>query len=316
MPLLGRARYNLLRQQTKQNPEIQAESWEVRDYRDLSLHQLFHGLSRLGVFLTTDTFEEIAKDVDTPEELTERLGLDQEAYLYIFELWRRLLDNRKTISVFCDELDFLIDEYEQHPEENEEMLVMLFAELLDILDVNVESGYKPKQILKEISNYFAHDLVGFLLRCISSLIDRGNTTFASELLDDFSEYLEPSLWIDFLRLKLLHGATPEVATAMMARFLEKLKDKPDIELYFHLLKFLIETGDIDLFTSTFRETLKLITTEDHFLTLLGIVFDYFNRNDREKEEELIKELIAERKNLPHPGEVLPTDKEKISSLVG
>ncbi len=120
MELSGRALYNLLRGNWLEDPSISVENWQVEDYRILSDQELFDRLQELEISLKLETFSAFAQESDGPEELVDLLtGPEYSAaqiekiYLLIFELWRRKLPDRQTLSIFCDELDHLIDQFDK-----------------------------------------------------------------------------------------------------------------------------------------------------------------------------------------------------------
>lgn len=295
------------------------EEWQVIDYRDLTLQDLFDRLSSLGLELNPDSFVAYSLDREDPEEFTKTILLPNEkdrekVYPLIFELWRRLLP-RETISIFCDDLDHLIWEYEEDLLEDEEKLQIKIFELSDLLDGHVDTGYHARTIFKKIADFFACDLENFLYNYIYDQVDKGNTILASELLDNFYEYMESKRWFDFLRLKLLSGALTEDSTAMMARFLESLKEDPDVELYLELLRYLVKTGHNDLFKHTYLQVVPHLKTNDQFIEMLEILFDFFHFNDLAIKEETIKELIKEKASQAHSKKLSHKDKAFLAELV-
>lgn len=310
----GRAKYNLLQYKRRESPDLAIFDWQVRDYRSLDSKELFLGLQSFGIDLNEKDVHQLADSGKTPEEIDFSLTGEkkEEAYLYLFELWRRLCPDRKCISIFCDQLDAFIDAYDQGANNQDETILM---ELFDILDESVDQGLKPKAVYKQLTPYLAHDLESFFYNYIYDQIDKDNEVGASEILENIYEYVEGNLWFEFLRIRLLRGALSEDATAMMARFLEKLKAKPDIDLSFELLYYMIETGHKELFISTYKTVLKEIETEDHFMEMLEIIFSYYSLNDLEREESLIRELIQERKNIPLRQKISFKDKEILSQFI-
>ncbi len=310
----GRSKFNLLQYNKRDDPTLKFDEWQIRNYRALSDKELFSGLEILGVSLNEKQLFQLVETVKSPEEIDFQLSKEkaEEAYLYIFELWRRKCPDQKTISIFCDSLDALIDLYDQGELIEDETLLI---ELFDILDESVDEGLKPKTVYKKLTSYLAHDLSSFFYNYIYDQIDKSNEMEASEWLENIYEYVEGNLWFEFLRVRLLSGASSEDATAMMSRFLEKLKEKPDIELSFELLYFLIETGHKELFINTYKHVLKEIKHEDHFMEMLEIIFAFYSLNDLEREENLIRELIQERKKIPLHQKIGPEDKELLSQLI-
>lgn len=296
MSQLGRAPYNLLVKKHTEDPSIRVQPWQVANYREMETNDLFEELSSLGIQMNSRSFDKMAEEFESPEELFHHISEEEEEengqiYLILFELWRRLLSHYETISIFCDELDHQIQLYEKDPLSNEELLQTLFFELGDIIDDNVDAGQKPKTVLNHIKAHLACNLENSLNHFIDDQIERGNHTIASELISHFSEYLADNLWFDLHKIKLLEGAPLDHATSMMARFLEKLSEKPDISIYFAFLRHLIQIGDQDLFKSTVNELFNSIKSEEEFLELLHILFDFYNLNDFEKEKKIIQELI-------------------------
>jgi hypothetical protein len=307
---LGRAKYNLLQYKKREVPSLNVLDWEVRDYRSLSNEALFRGLQALGVDLQESDLKRFASEDKSLEEMNfQEKG---EAYLHLFELWRRFCPSQKSIAIFCDELDAFIDAYDRGEEHLNEAIL---TEFFDILDESVDGGLKPKVVFKEISGYLAHDLESFFYNYIYDQIDKNNEMGASEILENISDYLEGSLWFEFLRIRLLKGASEEDSSAMMARFLEQLESKPQIELAFEVLYYMIETGHKELFINTYKSILKQIKHEDHFMEMLEIIFSYYSLNDLEKEESLIRELIKQRKNIPLEKKVGLKEKKILESFI-
>src|SRR5262245_463375 len=140
MSTKGRALFNLIRTSWLEDPTLSVEPWQVEDLRAVPLQEVLDRLGKFNIHLTQESFEGFAENSDSPEELTEMLWVGEEdperydqAYLLLFELWRRLLPQRASLSVFCDELDRLIDLYDQDLLENEEALQDGFAELERLL---------------------------------------------------------------------------------------------------------------------------------------------------------------------------------------
>ena len=127
MQLRDIALYNLLKINWLEDPSIDVEAWQVEDYRKISYEELFERLEKLGISLTQESFFIYSENVSTPEQLLEFLWIHDDeakeydqAYLIIFELWRRLLPEKQSLSIFCDELDYRIELYDKKKLEDEE----------------------------------------------------------------------------------------------------------------------------------------------------------------------------------------------------
>src|ERR1700738_1593638 len=140
MEIQGKALYNLLKINALDNPSLAPKAWQIEDLRIVPTHMLFERLNRLNLALDETSFALYAQEADSPEDLidfvwdeTDIEGHDR-AYLLLFELWRRLLPKKQTLSIFCDELDYLIDKYDRGMLEDDEPLEDALTILEDVLD--------------------------------------------------------------------------------------------------------------------------------------------------------------------------------------
>ncbi len=301
MPFLGRALYNLLQTKVEKGTSETIADWQVRDYRALSIDELLKGLNDLGLDIDIDQFEVTADQVDSPEEIAASVAPPGEPreriYLFVFELWRRFLDDRETISIFCDELDQVISAYEDDPASTEEIAYSMLKELVGILEQNVILGQKPVKLFSTISDFLSHDLESFIYNFIQDLIEQDRPMAASEITSNFIPYVEQTLWFDLLKIKLIGGASVEEASAMASRFLEKLEEAPELDLYFELLYYLNKTGHKELFESVYKKALELVNIEADYIEILDILFEYYHLNDRKRDEKVVEEILLERKKL-------------------
>lgn len=319
MGFLGRARYNLLQQNYLQDDSLQVEDWQVIDYSLLSINQLFSRLRKMGMGLSEGQFKEIAQETDSPEELTECLTLadpkcKKRVYLVVFELWKRLITDRESISIFCDKLDWALFAYDEDPKENSETVQTYLMELSEILDSNIDQGGKPKPLFAYISRYLAADLESHIYGFIYDQIELGNKTIASKILERFYEFVKESEWFDFLKIKLMQGVPSEDATAVVARFLDELKIKPNIELSFEILHYFLETGHIEPFLDTYKNVVQTIKTEEEFGEMLALIYQFYALNDRKEEENFVRSLIIKRKEMPKEQKITLKERNRLSSL--
>ena len=109
--LQTKALYNLLRLNASEDPSLKADSWALEDLRALPMEELFSRLKPFQVQFDRRAFTQFSEQCDTPEDLCDILlpdDADDESsdpfYLLIFELWRRLIPEKQSLSIFCDEL--------------------------------------------------------------------------------------------------------------------------------------------------------------------------------------------------------------------
>jgi hypothetical protein len=302
--LQTKALYNLLRLNAAEDATVDAEPWALENLREIPEEELFARLKNKGIELDIHTFLQFTETTDTPEGLSEILLSDiaeekeQDAlYLIIFELWRRLLPERPSLSIFCDELDYQIALYDQNPKMSDEHIQDCLANLIEILDENVDTGVEPGEIFVSISNFCAHDLESFLYDYIADLLDNGSQLYASELLEGFSPYINDPIWFNFLRARLISFTDIGKANAMIHQMIEE--DLP-LDLLLEILSFLVEAGEHELFVATFKKILPLLKSEEELSEILEMGAEFFTRLDQDQHAEEIQNLLQQRQELSGP----------------
>ncbi|MGE0197539.1 MAG: hypothetical protein AB7N99_01900 [Simkaniaceae bacterium] len=304
----GRALYNLLQMNLKQNPDLEVEPWQVEIYRDLPEEELFSRLESHQIFLDKDNFLLYVDACESPEDLADCLYLEEDyakheqVYLCVFELWRRLATHKQSLSIFVDQLDHLIEEYEEGKLENDEELQTSLESFQIILDDNVDEGGDPRDGYYFFSSYSCHDLEVFIYEYVSHQIDIENDLYASELLEGFFPYVDNKRWFELLRIRLVSAADVAGGNVMVQRLLESLKEEPELYLLFETLHFLIYVGENDQFIATFNRALEQLETEEDLRELLMLTAEYLESINKEKEVEVINDLIDQQKdkNLQDP----------------
>lgn len=301
MHLKGKALFNLLRISWLEDRNSEVKKWQVEDLRELDIAELFSRLKKLGLILDEESFYLYAENCTSPEELvnyiwieTEDLEGHDQTYLLLFELWRRLLPDKLCLSIFCDELDQLIDVYDKGELENEASLQNALAILEDILDDSYDEGNEAKKVFSEVASYCAHDLERFIFDYIYDQIDEKDETYASELIDAFYDYVSDHRRFDLLRAQFLALFDLEESNLIYGRILEELREKPNLELVLLVAESLIHHGDVRLFMQSIKQALPLLKKEEEFQNLLTMVAEYYRCLDRDEEEKIIKGLLDAR----------------------
>ncbi len=301
MELKGKALFNFLKVSWLEDPTLQVKSWQVEDLSKLSIEELFKRLKQLAVILEEESFYLYAENCYSPEELVECVWIDEEdleghdqAYLLLFELWRRLLPGKLCLSVFCDELDQLIELYDGGELEDEEPLQNALQVLEDILDDAVDQEGNPQEVFATVAPYCAHDLEHFLFDYISDQIVENNETYASELVEAFYEFVAGRKRFDFLRSHLIALSNPDESNRIYERMLEELGDDPDLEVLLQVAMSLVHHGDVRLFMKAVKQAVPLLTTEVEFQNLLTMTAEYFRCLDRDQEAKSIHQLLETR----------------------
>ncbi len=297
-----KALYNLLRLNAAENDSVEAEEWALENFRVTPIEELFKRLEESGVKLDRGSFFHFAEDCDTPEELTDLLLPDEayekardSFYLVVFELWRRLLPEKQSLSIFCDELDHRISLYDQGEMESDELVQDALANLLEVLDQNADSGADPEEIFQAISEYCAHDIESFIFDYISDLLDSGSSLYASELMEGFSPYVSDPLWIDFLRIRLISFTDIGDANLAMHRLLE---NDLDMALLLEILRFLSASGEHELFKMAIQKTIPLVKTQEEWADMLTFIADFYRLLDEDEKEKAVQKLLVRCKTGP------------------
>lgn len=303
MQMERRALFNSLRMHWLLDPHLKVEEWQVFDYRGLSLETIFQKLNDFGLYWDKMTFQELSDHYDTPEELAQDLETEEDQdprindqiYLLVFELWRRLVPEKMSVSVFCDELDHLINQYDNEQLTSIEPMEDILANLQLILEENCDQGANSHQVFESLADHCANDLESFLYDFINEQIDNKNFSYASELLDGFIEYVIDVKWFDFLRVRIVALKDIEEANNLIQQILHEIEDDADLEFQLEILGFLVQEGEHKIFGEIVEKSIPLLKTELDFQDLLRLCSDYFHYLDKETEEASIQNLLKERK---------------------
>lgn len=310
-----RALYHLLRMNWLNEPTLSVESWQVEDYRSLSLSALFKRLQPFNIQLDRLSFIAYADECDSPEDLTDHLIADRhfstaqedQIYLIIFELWRQLMREKPSLSIVCNELDYQIHLYDKQQLDDPSALQDALTHFVQILDENADQGISPQDVLKLISTYCANDIEAFLYDFISEQIDEGNETYVQELLDDLDTYLENNKWFKLLRMRLCDKFHLKVIQKLMEEVVEEHLKEHDLDYNLELLSILVEKGMNSFFRLMIKQTLPLIKREEDFQDLLSISIDYFHCLDQEQQEMVLRTILEKHESFSPDKAIQPED---------
>lgn len=267
MKMERRALYNLLRLNWLDDPSMAVEDWQVEDYRLLSIEELFRCVKELGISLSKESFLAYAEECDTPEDLAaliidEEVEKEDRLYLLLFELWRLLLPEKQSLSIFCDELDRLIYNWDEEPERLQDAI----AYLQEVLEENVDGGVDPKEVMARLSAFLANDLESFLYDFIVGQIEEENESYSLDLLEGFLPYVSDRKWFRLLEIRLM--ADPEEAGDALEELLKELDAEPDLDLLLEVIHYMAHVGDEVRFCFLVRRVLPLLEVEGDLVELL------------------------------------------------
>jgi hypothetical protein len=311
MNIERRALYNSLRMNWMIDPSLPVEPWQVEDYRSMPLEAIFERLQLQEIGLDRISFLALSEEYESPEDLTEHLLLSPDAdqrshdqiYLLVFELWRRLIPEKPTLSVFCDELDYQIQQYDIGQIKDLEAIQDALANLKVVLDENVDQGGEPSEVFDKICAECANDIENFLYDFIGEQIDEKNASYAAELLDAFEDYINDVKWFEFLRLRQLSLVDPEGAVQLLRKIILENSKNSDLVFSLEILSFLIQGGDEKIFTSLLKQTIPLLESEEDFQDLLTICADFYHFLDLDPIEKKIQKILENRSKIPHEKQI-------------
>lgn len=296
------ALYNLIRMNWLNDPRLSVEPWQVEDYRALPLSILFERLKHHAIDLDRTGFIAYSDECDSPEDLTEHLigdsrletKTEDQIYLIVFELWRRLMTEKPSLSIYCNELDYQIFLHDRGELNQTVHLQNALANFALLLNENVDEGLSTQEAFRLIIPFFANDVESFLYDFIYELIDDDHDSYAQDLLDNFAPYLKGNKWFELLYIRLIERSNNKLADKLLVHLIEDYIEENDIDFNLELLSYLIDIGKFQDFKKFAPTTLEIITTEEEFQDLLMLCSDYFHRLDKDALENQVQALLKNR----------------------
>lgn len=313
-----KAHYNLLKMRVKEDHSIPHLPWMVEDLSQLSVDQLFDRLKLLNINLTPDNFPLYLEEVSSPEELFEcvmpegaKEELLDQAYLLIFQLYKRLSSNQEALSLFADAFDEAIDRYQQESDLARDE-VLTFLQELQALLVQSKEKQGRKEIFKEICSYLAFDLEGFLYDFILDEIDRKEELGAKEWIELFEPYLLNPYWFEILKMRLTRRTTEQFEALYLLA-----KQMQDFDFIVEVVDFFIEEEEFELAATLLLSAMDNLNIEAEFVELLCLSEGLFSEMNKEKERLEVKKILDNRFKIPDEKFVSKNDSEllKIKKLI-
>lgn len=297
MQIERRALYNLLLQNWYLDKNAELLPWQVEDYRNLPLEEIFQRLTTLDLPLDSNTFLAFAEQSESPEDLTDQIlwdGADvfvqDQIYLLLFELWRRLAFHRPCLSIFCDELDHQVHLYDRG--EDGANLQNRLVELQKLLEKNVDQGLPPLELFRTICQGCANDIETFLYDYICEQLEECNFHYAADCIEGFYPYVADNKWFDFLYVKLLIETGSSDSDDL---FKELLTKELDVEFCLELLSYMLQQKRYTHFSSLAKQTLPLLEIEEDLIELLELCADFYDCLGDKKRGEFVRKIFSQEK---------------------
>lgn len=302
-----RALYHSLRVNWQLDPTLDVKPWQVEDYRKVPSEELFYRLEKLGISIDYAHFISIAESQETPEDLAETLLPDDvdeqeiadQIYLIVFELWRRFLSERQTLSLLCDEWDHQIDLYEAGKPESLEGLGDMLGRFITLLEETEDQNDNPQMLYDSVVQNCAHDIEGFLYDFALAQIEQQNISYARDVVEAFLPLAKEKIWFQLLNAEILANSEPESSHKVIHQLLKESSTRRDLEFNLEFLAYLAQKGEERAFFSLVKQIVPLLKNEEEFWDLLVSCEDFFHFKDAEAQEAWVKSLCQKRfKNDP------------------
>lgn len=304
MEIERKALYNALRINAKDMPapDPEMKPWQLCNYRQLSSEELFQTLDQLGLRLDKARFLAFAENYDTPEDLADDLSdgvassgdIEDQIYLLLFELWRRYQPEKQSLSIFCDELDHCIEQYDEGDLTAVEKIHDAIANLQAVLDENVDEGADPEEVFTAIQNNCANDIEAFLYNYLCDQLEAGDADYAQEVFEGLERYMTQGAWVQLLKARLWVASDPDRALQEVEDLIDTAEEDLGLELYFELLHVLVQCGNSHLFHQVVRMMTPLLEKEEDFQDLLELCAAYYACLDLEPQEKKMRTLLDKR----------------------
>jgi hypothetical protein len=298
-PLIGRKTlFNLLKLEPNESLK-EIESWKVEDYRQWSLEKLFTALKGVGWPLDKSTFIAYSECVQSVQELLELLIGEEEfsekeedrLFLIVFELWRRLAAHEANLEIICDEIDYLITNYEDG-EQVDHKIELMMTRCDRLIREQTKNEKESCLIFRAICDHCAHDFEAFLYDFISDQLEAGAYDYAEELYKRFQSYVQNFLWFEFLRMRL---SDAQKASSIIEQLYKKLKKENDNELLFEILYYLTNLDNSNFSCQFFELLAEQDLSNDEVSEFISLAKNFIDKCDIQSSAKIqLSQIINNR----------------------
>lgn len=297
LPIEKKAYYTLLWMTQDSLPEGEVESWQIEDLRGISSKELFERLSLENAAWNEEWFYKTSQNFRSPEDLfisiygqyDEPMPEDK-VFLLFFELWRRLFPEKKTLSIFAEDLDRLIISYDSGGLDDIYPLEAHVEELFRQLKFLSDRLNDPMGVFEHTSAFLANDLEGFLYDFLQYRIDVEEYEKAEEGARFLLEYVSDPKWFLLLLSKVRYLKEKKVADHEIEELLDECSGEPDIDFVMDIAAWASENIAETLFIKSVQLALSLVHYEMEVQELLSLMVVYA---DALKNETLAQEITEE-----------------------
>ena len=303
-----KALYNSLRMLGTDRPVSKQDSWKRKDYRGVVLQNLFEELKRLGIKGNTALFYQWKDYCETPEELVDFLSGDQEIddetrdhiYLLIFELWRRLVPEKRCLSIVADEIDYIIYAFDSSQGVDDEAVEKAIDEWVRILNRLHDEGFTGKDALRAIEPYFAHDVPEFIIDFLLDVSSRLDHERFFPIFEKTRLFLTAfPIWVKVIDVKFcLHEDCTIVNKKLgelVAHVLTGGKEESDV--IFSLCEIALALEREELFFRLLDHVLLSIEVKEDLEVILDLLADFLSEKQYPVLKQSLEGLLRDEKRL-------------------
>lgn len=272
----SRALYYTLRKSWEKNPDFEVEKWQVTDYQELDEPTLYEEVAVFAPALDSEQFLRYASMFDSPEDMALFFAEDHEDepkkvdrfYCALFELWKRNVHDRVCVSIFCDKLDRLIDDYHIELEIDTALIDVCIDELLMLLKDYSDGLESKEEVFQALAQGCANDLEGFLIEYFSEQLDEGRREYVREWIDALVDFIDDKNFFTLLYSRSFITSDPIHARSILEQLVNRLSPVDDTDLYSEALDVAIEGGYTALVEDIAIEILSSTNSEEDISDLI------------------------------------------------
>lgn len=288
-----KAFYNSLRM-LGSNVSRMSQDWKAADWRERELDGLFDELKQMGIVFDTSLFYQWAAHCETPEELVDFLSMEEEVetgeweeerkdrlYLILFELWRRLVPEKRSLSLVADEIDHVIFAFDSGKEFLDEEIENALEEWIRLLNRLQDEGLSVREALQAIEPYFAHCVPEFAIDFLLDVSERGESERYISLFEKVRPFLtsEP-LWAKIIELKFCLRDDIPLLNKKLGDLVAHVLTTTNVEseVIFALCDIALKLKREELFLRLLEKVVPCLQEKDDVNVVVHLLTDFLEEN--------------------------------------
>lgn len=322
-----KALYNSLRMMGRRMKLSPQDSWKVADWRGRESTALFNELKEMGVVLDPPLFYQWAAHCETPEDLFDFLFMEEgeesaeweeerkdHLYLLLFELWRRLVPEKRSLSLVADEIDHVLFAFDSGKEMVDEEMENALEEWVRLLNrLHDEEGLSAKEALHAIEPHFAHSVPDCIIDFLLDVSERGESERYGPLFEKVRPFLtlEP-LWAKIVELRFCLREDMTLVNKKLGDLVAHVLTTPDVEceVIFALCDISLKLERGELFLRLLERVAPCLQEQEDVEVVVHLLADFLEERPLPALKASLESLKKDMKT-----QKLSLLKEKLAALI-